>query len=58
MAGNYLLIVLLGAWQDAVGGDAAAPLIRLARAWFQAGGEKSREEMGKRMRQERLEEGN
>lgn len=57
MAGNYLLIVLLGAWQDAVGGG-AAPLIRLTRAWFQAGGEKSREEMGKRMRQEKLEERN
>lgn len=53
-----MLIVLLGAWQDAVGGG-AAPLIRLTRAWFQAGGgEKSRDEMGKRMRQERLEEGN
>lgn len=49
--GNYLLIVLLGVWQGAVGRDAAAPLIRLVRAWFQGGG-------GVGKRQERLEEGN
>lgn len=47
MVGNYLLIVLLGAWQGAIGGDAAAPLIRLV-----GGRGVSREELGKRMRQE------
>lgn len=40
-----MLIVLLGVWQGAVGRDAAAPLIRLARAWFQGGG--GRKETGK-----------
>lgn len=35
MAGNYLsAIVLLNAWQDTVGGDTAAPLIKPTQARF------------------------